>query len=168
MNNCSSNSRCRQCHGKHHTLLHFTKPCPDIASESTVKKPVPLDTVSNASLSLPILESEKRVILQSCQANGHGPEGDSGVVRVLFDSCSNFSFIRKEIAQLLHLPEKNKIPMTINTFGCNTITNRDFSVCTTELSTLSNGPRKSLNVIVSDDLVHPIQGHQSIFPVTNI
>ena len=159
VDNCSSNSRCRQCNGKHHTLLHFVKTSPDTPLESKVR---PVHIVSNASMSLPVSESGRQVILQSCQAYGHGPKGDSGVIRVLFDSCSNFSFIRKETAQRLNLSEEAKMPMTINTFGCNII-NRDFSVCSLELSPASGGrdsPRKSMRVIVADDLVHPIQGHK--------
>lgn len=113
-----------------------------------IKALTPLNQRRNILYPYP-LGSEKQVILPSWQANAHGPKGDSGIVRVLFDSCSNFSFIRKETAQRLNLTEQNKMPMTINTFGCKVI-NRDFFVCKLELSSLSNrsgSPRKSILVI---------------------
>lgn len=116
-------------------------------------------TTSAASLSDPSSSSHSKVLLQSCTARAHGPQGQSRVVRVLYDSCSTYSFIRKSTAEQLNLPEIRTIALVINTFGCNVI-KRDFPVVTLKLNSLRDDPSHSVDLIVTDDLVHPIQGQR--------
>ena len=158
VSSCQSSFRCRKCQGKHHTLLH--KDPGRIQDTSIPAKPVTelTEVSSNATLSNPASETTS-VLLQSCQAYAQGPTGDSLVVRVLFDSCSNYSFIRKSTADRLKLSEVSSIPLVINTFGCNVI-KRDFSVTSVRLNSLRGGLGHNVDLIVTDDLVHPIQGHQ--------
>ena len=156
---CSTSSRCRHCQGKHHTLLHVNNQ----NSGATSAKPGTFDSsgeiASNASMSLPCVETNTRVLLQSCKAHAKGPRGNREVIRVLFDSCSNYSFVRKSTAERLQLSEQNTLPLTVHTFGCNVV-QRNFPVCSINLSPLVGGPSKVIDVVVTDHLVHPIQGHQ--------
>ena len=154
VSNCSSGYRCRKCGGKHHTLIHTDS---QVASGSS--KAVPLSvTTSNATLSCPSSDPSK-VLLQSCNARAQGPQGETSVVRVLYDSCSTYSFIQKAAAEQLHLREVRKIPLIINTFGCNVI-KRDFPVVTLNLSSLRGASAHTVDLIVTEDLVHPIQGQK--------
>jgi hypothetical protein len=153
---CSSSSRCRKCNGKHHTFLHNDRKG---SFETSASPGVVTEITSNATLTHPTPDGKTRVLLQSCQASAHGPEGHSLVVRVLFDSCSSYSFIRKSTADRLKLSEIRTIPLVVNTFGCNVI-QRDFSLCSLKLNSLRGGSTQTVELIVTDDLVHPIQGHQ--------
>ena len=164
VSSCTSSFRCRRCDSKHHTLLHLEPQGPSGGTPSNPPDPpppanYPAKLAASTSLSLPASDSGDRVLLQSCQAYAHSPTGGSMVVRVLFDSCSNYSFIRQSTAGLLKLTNQRVQPLTINTFGCKVI-ERDFPVATLELSSLMGGPRRSIDVIVAAELVHPIQGHQ--------
>lgn len=134
-----------------------------MGSDSTKPSPTPLTnpvrSTSNVSLSHPSAEPSSKVLLQSCKARAHGPQGESQVVRVLYDSCSTYSFILKSTAEQLNLREVRKMPLVINTFGCNVI-QRDFSVVSLKLNSLRDDPPRTVDLIVTDDLVHPIQGQR--------
>lgn len=153
---CASIYRCRKCGGKHHTLIHT-----DSQVSSGSSKAVPLHmTTSNATLSHPSSEpNNNKVLLQSCNARAQGPQGGTSVVRVLYDSCSTYSFIQKSAAEQLRLREVRKMPLIVNTFGCNVI-KRDFPVVTLKLSSLRGAPAHTVDLIVTEDLVHPIQGQK--------
>ena len=152
---CMSSSRCRDCRGKHHSLLHGYKP-----SSRSLPAETPRDTHTETATcaSLQSLPKETRVLLQSCSALAYPPHGKPFAIRVLFDSCSTTSFIRETTAQLLNLPTLSSVPLKINTFGCGVVQNT-FRVCQADIGPLDGGPTASVDLIATDKLVHPIQGH---------
>ena len=155
---CSTLSRCRQCKGKHHTLLHIANSNPAINNPVTSSPPTE-EAVASASLGHPSSATGTRVLLQSCKVQARGPHGRGEVIRVLFDSCSNYSFIKRSTAERLKLSTQGSLPLTVHTFGCKVL-QETFPVCSIELNPLRGGPGKSIEVVVTDHLVHPIQGHQ--------
>ena len=57
------------------------------------------------------------------------------------------------------MPIVDSTSLIINTFGCGRI-NQQFSICRLDLAPLAKGSRKSVDLIVTENLVHPIQGHR--------
>ena len=152
---CSSSQRCRDCKGKHHSLLHGYKPS---SRSLSAESPRESQTETSTVASLQVSSKDTRVLLQSCTALAYPPRGKPFQVRVLFDSCSTTSFIRETTAQVLGLPTLNSVPLRINTFGCGTVQNT-FRVCQADIGSLDGGPTTSVDLIATDKLVHPIQGH---------
>lgn len=151
---CPSVSRCRECNRKHHTLLHGFSPVgkPEVG-------PIPKSpgNICNAAQNTVPAEQQHGVVLQSCKARAYGPNGNSAPVRVLFDSCSTLSFIKRSSAQSLGLATVRNVSLTINTFGCGRV-EQNFPVCGVDLGPLRGGSRTSIELIATENLVHPIQG----------
>ncbi|XP_066600009.1 uncharacterized protein [Prorops nasuta] len=115
--NCSSSSRCRKCSKTHHTLLHFDKsgtggsksrgttPAANSASE-----PEPSSSHSTTHLSVTDTHS---VLLDTFSAKIDAPDGSCIIVRGLFDTGSETSFISENLAQQLRIPRK-RINATIH------------------------------------------------------
>ena len=153
---CMSSVRCRDCKGKHHSLLHGYKP----SSRSLPPTEFPRDSQTETATCASLQSSLKatHVLLQSCMALAYPPSGKPLKIRLLFDSGSTTSFIRETTAQVLGLPTVNSVPLRINTFGCGTVQNI-FRVCKAAIGALDGGPTTSVDLIATDNLVHPIQGH---------
>ncbi|XP_066583987.1 uncharacterized protein [Prorops nasuta] len=108
--NCSSSSRCRKCSKMHHTLLHFDKsgtggsksrgttPAANSASE-----PEPSSSHSTTHLSV---TDTRSVLLDTFSARIDAPDGSRIIVRGLFDTGSETSFISENLAQQLRIPRK--------------------------------------------------------------
>ncbi|XP_066590640.1 uncharacterized protein [Prorops nasuta] len=115
--NCSSSSRCRKCSKMHHTLLHFDKsgtggsksrgttPAANSASE-----PEPSSSHSTTHLSV---TDTRSVLLDTFSARIDAPDGSRIIVRGLFDTGSETSFISENLAQQLRIPRK-RINATIH------------------------------------------------------
>ncbi|XP_066585608.1 uncharacterized protein [Prorops nasuta] len=115
--NCSSSSRCRKCSKMHHTLLHFDKsgtggsksrgttPAANSASE-----PEPSSSHSTTHLSV---TDTRSILLDTFFARIDAPDGCRIIVRGLFDTGSETSFISENLAQQLRIPRK-RINATIH------------------------------------------------------
>lgn len=89
VSNCTSSYRCRKCRGKH---MQATS-----GSKNAVSPPVTAHlSTSKATLTHPSSDPSRKVLLQSCNACAHGPQGESMVVRMLYDSCSTYSFFIRD------------------------------------------------------------------------
>ena len=177
---CSRASRCRKCQRSHHTLLHqessVTSAVPSENDSSVHEKtPVAKETAStpaNASTSADASiqanatticgstsVANQQVLLPSCRATAQGFDEKKQVVRVLFDSCSTFSFIRRSVADELGLSPKRWIKLEVNTFGEGLI-HKSCPIYSVELVSHYTSFSVTVDLIGTDSLVHPIQGRQ--------
>ena len=85
---CWNSSRCRNCTGKHHTLVHV----------ETVSSPQTPAASVNHSASIP------DTLLMTSQVLLTGPGGQQLVGRALLDSGSSLTLISSRAAQILRLP----------------------------------------------------------------
>ena len=105
---CPSKNNCYKCKRRHHTSL-----CD--ANEQT-KDPV---TKYDASTSTMFVNSNTAVLLQTAKANVYRPDRDNTIsnVRVIFDSCSQRSYVTQCLAEQLNLPVIGQDNLLIKTFG---------------------------------------------------
>ena len=98
--NCRNPERCKICRKSHHSLLHILD-----------------DTKVTSNVSNQCNDAKgKKAILSTVVIKTTGP-GDSGVFRCLFDSGSEMSYIRKDVARKLGLKPIDKRPFLTSLFG---------------------------------------------------
>jgi len=99
---CPSRRSCRDCGGRHHSLLHRQRSS-DSSSGNTERQP-PAQTATNAHTnpSSNVSHGEARVILGTCQVTV-AFKGRLQKVRALLDSGSHLSFLTSRLAQLLRV-----------------------------------------------------------------
>ena len=65
------------------------------------------------------IDSKNSILLQTARANVKKPGSDQpgANLRIIFDSCSQRSYITKELQRTLHLPVAGQDTLLIKTFG---------------------------------------------------
>ena len=153
---CTSRGRCRQCFGKHHTML-----CNQMGKSHTETRDKPQSvsyTVPSFSMVAQGAHSfSSAVLLQTIRVMAYGPKGHRPI-RVLLDGCSNQSYLRREVAKDLGLAVIGKEILTVNSFNLSQ-TEKMFDICNVVLrpeSQLIKNVSLQLSVHVCDSLCHPI------------
>ncbi|XP_044740017.1 uncharacterized protein LOC123301344 [Chrysoperla carnea] len=125
--NCSSNSSCRKCSKRHHTLLHFhhksdangkdnsevLKGNPSTSSVSVESKPSPPVSLCSTS---ELVQSKYTVLLATAQVHVASHFGENFLFRFLIDSASQCNFITQRCCQRLKLPV-NRACLTVSGIG---------------------------------------------------
>ena len=70
-------------------------------------------------------------------------------VRILFDSCSNQSFVSPALAKKLQLPSVGKLYLNLNVFGKGRIT-KQVDNCLVTLQPLKGGPKLTLEAFITE------------------
>ncbi|XP_068692506.1 uncharacterized protein [Montipora foliosa] len=97
--NCKSPVKCFKCQGAHHVAI-----CDSF--EHTVSGPEQVENVPNVSTSLYVDQYRGSVLLQTATAEVVRPDNDSSPlnVRLVFDSCSQRSYVTQAVKEKLQLP----------------------------------------------------------------
>lgn len=118
---CPSRFSCRECHQRHHSMLHIdaasssSDSAPQTASNSQAEARAPaaittLCATSNVEARPPVLLATARVTVSS-------PAGRHAVVRALIDQGSEVTFISDRLSQILKV-RRLKMPIAISAIGC--------------------------------------------------
>ena len=109
--NCQAHMKCLKCQGAHHVAI-----CGD--SQSTLGGQ-DQDNVASISTSMYVDQSRGSVLLQTATAEVVRPDNDSysPSVRLVFDSCSQRSYVTKDLKDKLKLPVIGRESLLIKTFG---------------------------------------------------
>ena len=105
---CTSQSTCRKCNGKHHTTIHREQK----ASKSSNPALEEASEADQASYALAGLPQQSQVVLATIVLPIKTPTGKEILCRAFLDSGSQVSFITESCVQLLGLPKK-RTEMTI-------------------------------------------------------
>lgn len=153
--NCSSRNVCRECHGKHHTMLHRgdgtstggprkpTRPRYDATDSSAVPSATPTSLSPVQHEDQPRTATEpynnvathfaeaappvgKSVLLATAIVKVYAPDGRSRLVRALIDQGSQSSFITTNLVQNLRL-KKLRSPISVTGLGGEHASNIDYS-----------------------------------------
>ncbi|XP_068738177.1 uncharacterized protein [Montipora capricornis] len=110
--NCKSPVKCFKCQGAHHVAI-----CDSF--EHTVSGPEQVENVPNVSTSLYVDQYRGSVLLQTATAEVVRPDNDSSPlnVRLVFDSCSQRSYVTQAVKEKLQLPVVGRDSLLIKTFG---------------------------------------------------
>ena len=110
--NCRSPVKCFKCQGAHHVAI-----CDSF--EHAVSGPEQVENVPNVSTSLYVDQYRGSVLLQTATAEVVRPDNDSNPlnVRLIFDSCSQRSYVTQAVKEKLHLPVVGRDSLLIKTFG---------------------------------------------------
>ncbi|KAL0883918.1 hypothetical protein ABMA27_015986 [Loxostege sticticalis] len=127
--NCNSQSKCRQCAGKHHSMLHFdnnlVRNVPAQSVSPAPARPViveaPAPAPSSAALCFssslmnnkPVSRAPTTVLLATARVIVLDSHGKEHIIRVLLDSASQSNFITGECCQRLNLPLNNSSTHTV-------------------------------------------------------
>ncbi|XP_068761945.1 uncharacterized protein [Montipora capricornis] len=110
--NCKSSVKCFKCQGAHHAAI-----CDSF--EHTVSGPEQVENVPNVSTSLYVDQYRGSVLLQTATAEVVRPHNDSSPlnVRLVFDSCSQRSYVTQAVKENLQLPVVGRDSLLIKRFG---------------------------------------------------
>ena len=110
--NCKSPVKCFKCQGAHHVAI-----CDSF--EHTVSGPEQVENVPNVSTSLYVDQYRGSVLLQTATAEVVRPDNDSSPlnVRLVFDSCSQRSYVTQAVQEKLQLPVFGRDSLLIKAFG---------------------------------------------------
>ncbi|XP_068670957.1 uncharacterized protein [Montipora foliosa] len=110
--NCKSPVKCFKCQGAHHVAI-----CDSF--EGTVSGPEQVENVPNVSTSLYVDQYRGSVLLQTATCEVVRPDNDSSPlnVRLVFDSCSQRSYVTQAVKEKLQLPVVGRDSLLIKTFG---------------------------------------------------
>ena len=110
--NCKSPVKCFKCQGAHHVAI-----CDSF--EHAVSGPEEVENVPNVSTSLYVDQYRGSVLLQTATAEVVRPDNDSNPlnVRLIFDSCSQRSYVTQAVKEKLQLPVVGRDSLLIKTFG---------------------------------------------------
>ncbi|XP_068761955.1 uncharacterized protein [Montipora capricornis] len=110
--NCKSSVKCFKCQGAHHAAI-----CDSF--EHTVSGPEQVENVPNVSTSLYVDQYRGSVLLQTATAEVVRPHNDSSPlnVRLVFDSCSQRSYVTQAVKEKLQLPVVGRDSLLIKRFG---------------------------------------------------
>ena len=121
--NCPSRSRCRQCHGRHHTSICGKDSKPQSAPTSTAGPDLnPEATPFHAGNTISTLCSDQgkvTVLLQTARAVIYNPVKPTRrmEIRILFDSGSQRSYLTERVRARLRLKPLGEQTLSIATFG---------------------------------------------------
>ena len=112
---CTSTARCFKCNGRHHISIceqprNYTG---NRNVESTTSNPAASKYGQYSGVTT---TQKSTTLLQTAQANVISDTGKSTSIRLLFDSCSQKSFINSKIRLVLNLPLLRKERMVLKAF----------------------------------------------------
>ena len=109
LRNCTSTIKCYKCHGVHHTSI-----CGGQARQGNP----PVES-TQPSATMHISNSKNCILLQTARANVSSPSDPSyaTAARLIFDSCSQRSYITHQLKETLNLPVIGNETLSIKTFG---------------------------------------------------
>ncbi|XP_011858859.1 PREDICTED: uncharacterized protein LOC105556383 [Vollenhovia emeryi] len=111
---CTSTRSCKECHKKHHTLLHFS----DAPKSAVHASPLPAATTPIASttdISSHIVAKARpahQILLATARVRVHSTHGRSQWARALIDQGSATSFITENLVQSLRPKLKTAVKVT--------------------------------------------------------
>ena len=109
---CQSSVKCFKCHGPHHVAICDCSDQPQTGQAQS-------ENVPSVSTSMYVDESKGPVFLQTATAEVLRPDNDSCFrsIRLVFDSCSQRSYITENLKTELGLPVIGRDSLLIKTFG---------------------------------------------------
>ena len=121
MKECNTRRNCFKCKGRHHTSICNGKP-PKQIEEKNDEKADTTETTTNTTETTAnaAVTSKDSILLQTAQLQVSVSEGRSNEVihcKVVFDSGSQRTHIKKSIAQRLDAPVHHKERLQINGYG---------------------------------------------------
>ena len=117
-NNCSSGRKCYRCGGKHHTSICSTQVQKQSGFPKQEETPKTGQSVST-NLYITRSMSNEHILLQTARAPVHSPNSECPPqqTRILFDSCSQKSYITTRLRKKLNLKSVGLETLMIKTFG---------------------------------------------------
>lgn len=125
---CNSNSACRICKSRHHSLLHFDRnvktfgaavpPVVNTPQTSSNQISEPIASTSQINSLSNVLPSNSTVLLSTAQVEILDSRGHYQVVRALLDCASQASFITEKCAHRLGL-SRSKVSLSVCGVGPN-------------------------------------------------
>ena len=114
--NCQTPVKCFKCQGSHHVSL-----CSKIEPRKDPKQEEEKKTGVTPALNMFVGQSRESVLLQTAIVNVVRPDNESYVqgCRLVFDSCSQRTYITEDLAHNLALPIIGRDSLLIKTFGEN-------------------------------------------------
>ncbi len=110
---CFSKGRCRNCNGKHNTLL-----CLKTGEQSMPVNNVNQANTMDSSVTTSTLKQKTNVLLQTAKTYAFGSDRSEKIpVNLLFDCGSQKSYIKEELKSKLSLQVQQKETLNLNTFG---------------------------------------------------
>ena len=113
-------ARCHRCSGKHHVALCSVQHYPDYPITTRRARDSNQEQTVSTNLYFTQDVNNKCILLQTARANVRSPHGgNSRNVRILFDSCSQKSYISSRLRSKLSLRPIGSDTVLIQTFGNN-------------------------------------------------
>ncbi|XP_037929146.1 uncharacterized protein LOC119663604 [Teleopsis dalmanni] len=112
-NNCPSMHRCKECAGRHHTLLHRLQlknhQITTVSRTPSSELPVASHNHQTISAAQEVILATALVLVKDCLGNYQ-------IGRALLDSCSQVNFVTEDFTERLKLP-KYKKPLYVSSIG---------------------------------------------------
>lgn len=173
---CPSEKRCKNCNGKHHTMLHVepSSSCSQVThddkKESTLYKPqnagplLPQQSNITASVSQPEARTHaaqvgQTVLLATALVDLEADNGHRVTVRALIDQGSDTTFVTENVAQQLRLP-RHTVHVPITGMGGTSAGVAKSRVNLSVLSRMSNTFRLPVQALVFSKLTNLLPSHQ--------
>ena len=152
--NCPSRRSCKNCGGRHHSLLHRQHSPMRRTESTTEQQPAPTASNTQATPSSNTVRGEVRVILGVCQVTvAH--RGRLQKARVLLDSGSHMSIVTSRISQLLKVKNIRE-PTRLTGISQTEVPDRNFKP---EISLISDGhPSIPLKAVIIDKITGDLPG----------
>ncbi len=168
---CSNKRACRECPGAHHTALHYDKQTESTGAQGDssqgrvdsatytrappTHQPNPSTVTRKTALSARVEtvepdEEADAVLLSTATAFVNSPKGPDEAF-IVFDSCSQGTFIRKEFAEQSEIPACGSKYLAVQPFGSPT-PNQPKNQLKRKFNLISNQPgAKSISLTAVDD-----------------
>ena len=113
-------ARCHPCSGKHHMALRSVQHYPEYPITTRKARDSNREQTVSTNLYFTQDVNNKCILLQTARANARSPHGGNSCnVRILFDSCSQKSYISARLRSKLSLPPIGSDTVLRQTFGNN-------------------------------------------------
>ena len=145
---CTSASRCKKCHRKHHTHLHREKDTSSESRETTVT------TINNRNT------DRHGILLQTATCYVNSRRGRQ-CVRVLLDGGSELSYVRKDLLKSVNYVEVCERELNLVGFGERSSGQRRYDEVSIKLFDRHSDKSIEVSTIVVDKLCSPVNGQVS-------
>ncbi|XP_063544857.1 uncharacterized protein LOC134753026 [Cydia strobilella] len=103
---CKQKTSCRICKKRHHSLLHQTRESnEEVAPTQPQSQPEPDTKLTTLHVSKQ--QPSRKMLLATAQVAVRSTDGNTHILRVLIDPCSEASFVSERVVQLLGLSRTN-------------------------------------------------------------